>query len=148
MTLKEQVQSDLIAAMKAGDEVKKNALRMLKAAIMKFEVDGEKKEADDDVILGIVMKEIKQRQDAAEAFSKGGNTDKAADEEAEAAILMAYMPAQMSEEEVRKVVAEELEKAGISTKADMGKAMGAVMPRLKGKANGKLINQVVASMLK
>jgi hypothetical protein len=148
MTLKEKIQADLIAAMKAGDETRKNALRMLKAAIMKWEVDGEKKEAGDEAVITLVGKEIKQRKDAAEGFKTGGNLDMAAKEEAEMKILMEYMPAQMGEEEVRAVINETLGAAGVSSKAEMGKAMGLVMPKLKGKADGGMINRLVGEYLK
>ncbi len=148
MTLKEKVQADILAAMKAGDEDKKNALRMLKAAIMKWEVAGDKKEADDAVVISLVGKEIKQRKDSIEAFKTGGNPEMAAKEEAEMAILMAYMPAQMGEEEVRRVIAETLGAAGITAKAEIGKAMGLVMGKLKGQADGGLINKIVGEILK
>lgn len=148
MTLKEKVQAEILAAMKAGDEDKKNALRMLKAAIMKWEVDGEKREADDAAVTALVGKEIKQRKDSIEAFKTGGNQEMAAKEEAEMAVLMEYMPAQMGEDEVRKLISETLGGAGISNKAEMGKAMGLVMPKLKGKADGGLINKIVGEILK
>lgn len=148
MTLKEKVQADLMAAMKAGDEDKKSALRMLKAAIMKWEVDGEKRDADDAAVIALVGKEIKQRKDSIEAFKSGGKQEMAAKEEAEMVVLMEYMPAQMGEEEVRKVITETLGAAGISTKAEMGKAMGLVMGKLKGKADGGLINKIVGEILK
>lgn len=148
MTLKEKIQADLIAAMKAGDEDKKGALRMLKAAIMKWETDGEKKEADDAAIMTLVGKEIKQRKDSIEGFIAGGNHEMAGKEEAEMVILMEYMPPQMEEAEVRKVITETLEGSGISAKSDMGKAMALIMPKLKGKADGGMINKIVGEMLK
>jgi uncharacterized protein len=148
MTLKEQIQEDFIAAMKARDELKKGALSMLKAAIMKWEVSGgEKKEATDEAVLEIMQREVKQRKDAAEGFRSGGNEEMAAKEDKEREILMAYMPEQMGEEEVREIVKGALDEAGISARADMGKAMGLVMGKLKGKADGGMINKVVASLL-
>lgn len=148
MTLKEQVQKDFIEAMKARQEDRKNALSMLKAAIMRWETDGEKKEATDEAVLSVIQKEVKQRKDAAEGFRSGGKEDMALKEEAEMKVLMAYLPEQMGEDEVRAVVSETLAAAGISTKAEMGKAMGLVMGKLKGKADGGVINKVVASLLK
>jgi uncharacterized protein len=148
MTLKDQIQADLVAAMKAQDELKKGALRMLKAAIMKWETDGEKRVADDAAVLQIIQREVKGRRDAAEGFNKGGNTEMAAKEEAEMKFLLNYMPAQMSEDEVRAEVSGILSEAGISTKVEMGKAMGLVMSKLKGKADGGVINKVVGEMLK
>ena len=149
MTLKEKVQADLVAAMKSGDETKKSALRMLKAAIMKWEVNGsEKKEAGDDDVLQMIGKEVKQRKDSIESFKAGGNNEMAAKEEAEMKILMEYMPAQMSEDEVKAEVEKILSEAGITSKTEMGKAMGLVMGKLKGKADGGLINKAVGAILK
>ena len=148
MSLKEQIQADFITAMKAREEVRKGTLSMLKAAVMKWEVDGEKKEAGDEQVLQIIQKEVKQRKDAAEAFKLGGKMDMAEKEEAEMKVLMAYMPAQMSEEEVRAIITETLNGAGISSKAEIGKAMGLLMPKLKGKTDGGLINKIVGEILK
>jgi len=147
MTLKEKVQADLIAAMKSGDETAKDTLRMLKAAIMKWEVDGEKKEAKDENVWQLIGKEIKQRKDAIEGFKTGGNMEMAAKEEAEMKILQAYMPEQMSEQEVNDEVKKILSEAGITAKADMGKAMSAVMAKLRGKADGGMINKAVMAVL-
>lgn len=148
MSLKEKIQADFIEAMKARDEVRKGTLSMLKAAIMKWEVDGEKKEAGDEQVMQIIQKEVKQRKDAAEAFKTGGKMDMAEKEEAEMKVLMNYLPAQMSEEEVRQTVTETLSGAGVTSKAEMGKAMGLVMPKLKGKADGGMINRIVGEILK
>lgn len=148
MTLKEKVQTDLIAAMKSGNETKKSTLRMLKAAIMKWEINGdEKQEADDDVVMQLIGKEIKQRKDAMEAFKVGGNNQMAEQEELERKILMEYMPIQMSEEEINVEVQNILSASGISSKADMGKAMGLVIGKLKNKANGETINKAVKAYL-
>jgi uncharacterized protein YqeY len=147
MTLKEQIQQDFIEAMKARQEDRKNALAMLKAAIMRWETDGEKKVAGDEAVLAIIQKEVKQRRDAAEGFRSGGKEDMALKEEAEMKVLQAYLPEQLSEEKVRAVISETLTEAGISSKAEMGRAMGLVMGKLKGKADGGMINRVVASLL-
>lgn len=148
MSLKEKIQADFIEAMKARDEVRKGTLSMLKAAIMKWEVDGEKREAGDEQVMQIIQKEVKQRKDAAEAFKTGGKMDMAEKEEAEMKVLMNYLPAQMSEEEVRQTVTETLSGAGVTSKAEMGKAMGLVMPKLKGKADSGMINRIVGEILK
>lgn len=148
MSLKETIQADFIAAMKARDDIAKGTLSMLKASIMKWEVSGgEKKEAGDEDIIQIIQKEIKQRRDSAEGFRAGGNEAMAAKEEAEMKVLMAYMPEQMEEAQVQAEVKRILEEAGISSKAEMGKAMGLVMAQLKGKADGGVINRAVAGLL-
>ncbi len=149
MTLKEKVQEDLIAAMKSGDETKKSVLRMLKAAIMTWEVNGnEKKEAGDDVVMQLIGKEVKQRKDAIEAFITGENNKMAEKEKSEMDILMKYMPIQMSEEEVNLEVQKILTAAEITFRSDMGKAMGLVMNKLRGKADGGMINKAVGAYLK
>ena len=149
MTLKEKITSDILAAMKAKEETKTSALRLLKAAIMKFEVSGDKKqEANDEVVLQIIGKEVKQRKDSIAAYRKGGREDLAKAEEAELKILQTYMPAQMSEEEVLAVAKEVVAKTGATSKADFGKVMGAMMPHVKGKADGQMVSRIVGGLLK
>ena len=148
MSLKNQIQEDLINAIKAKEETKVSALRMLKAEIMKFEVSGgTKKEATDEDIISLIQKQVKQRKDSEEQFRNGGREDMADKEAAEAKILSAYLPEQMSEEEVRKIVQTTIQEVGATSKADMGKVMGAVMPKIKGKADGKLVNKLVMELL-
>lgn len=149
MTLKEKINADLLAAMRAKEEVKLGALRMLKAAVMKFEVSGDKKkDASDEEVLSLIAKEVKQRKDSVDAYKKGGRDDLAVKEEAEMKILQAYLPAQMSEDEVRAAVKEVLAATGATSKADFGKVMGAVMARVKGKADGQVVSKAVGEMLK
>jgi len=146
MTLKEQIIADLTSAMKAREELKLSTLRMLKAAIMNYEVSGADKEATDDVVVDLIKKGIKQRRDSAEGFHKGGNEESAQKELAELKILEAYMPEQMGEEDVKKVVQETITQMN-ATPADFGKVMGAVMGKLKGQADGGLVNKVVKELL-
>ena len=147
MSLKEQIQNDLTEAMKAKDEMRTSTLRMLKAEIMKYEVSGADKEATDEVVTSLIQKQVKQRIDSEEQFRKGDRAEMADQEAAEAKILKAYLPEQMSEDEVRKIVQEGIASSGAASKADMGKVMGAIMPKLKGKADGKLVNQIVMELL-
>lgn len=149
MNLKEKITANLLASMKAKDEVKVSVLRLLKAAISKFEVSGDKKkEASDDDVLQIIGREVKQRKDSVEAFVKGGREDLAAKEKAEMKILQTYLPAQMSEEEVSEVVKQVMSQTGASLKADFGRVMGAVMGKVKGKAEGQVVSRVVSALLK
>lgn len=147
MTLKEQISSDLVTAMKAHDELGLSTLRMLKAAIMKYEVSGANMTATDEVVAGLLKKEIKMRQDGAEGFQKGGNTAAAEKEMQEAELIKKYLPAEMSEEAVRAEVQKIIDTMK-PTPADFGKVMGAVMAQLKGKADGGVVNRVVKEMLK
>ena len=148
MNLKEKINADLLAAMKAKEEVKLGALRMLKASIMKFEVSGDKKvEATDENVLQIIGKEVKQRKDSIEAYKKGAREDLAAKEEAEMKILQTYLPAQMSEEELKTLISRTISQTGAIVK-DFGKVMGTVMAQAKGKADGHTVTRLVKEMLK
>lgn len=143
--LKEQIIADMTAAMKArAPEL--DTLRMLKADIMKYEVSGKDMEATDDVILDIIKRSIKQRKEATEGFTKGGNTEAADKEIAEIAYFEKYMPEQMSEDEVKAVVQGVIDQMNAGP-ADFGKVMGASMGKLKGQADGGLVNKVVKELL-
>jgi hypothetical protein len=147
MALKHQIQQDMMNAMKAHEELKVSALRMLKAAVLKFEVSGERKEATDQDVLTIIGKEIKSRRDSAEQFRKGDRPAMAEKEEREIEVLLAYMPPQMSEEELKKVAKEVIDSMGASSKADLGKVMGAMMGKVKGLADGDVVSKVVRELL-
>jgi uncharacterized protein YqeY len=149
MALKKQIQTDMMAAMKSGDEIRVSALRMLKAAVLKLEVSGkEKKEATDEEILGLVNKEIKQRRDSADQFRKGDRLEMAEKEEKEIEVLKAYMPPQLDEATIEKLANEAITEVGATSKKDMGKVMGALMPKLKGMADGAVVNRIVSALLK
>ncbi|OIP80458.1 glutamyl-tRNA amidotransferase [Candidatus Peregrinibacteria bacterium CG22_combo_CG10-13_8_21_14_all_44_10] len=145
--LKDQIVSDLKQAMLARDEIRVSTLRMLKAAIMKFEVSGAKKEATEEDVIDLVKKELKARKDSSEQFRNGNRDDLADKEDAEAKILEAYMPEQMNEEQVRAIATEVVSNFGTVGPQDFGKVMGACMGKLKGKADGELVNKVVKELL-
>ncbi|MDF2379736.1 MAG: GatB/YqeY domain-containing protein [Candidatus Gracilibacteria bacterium] len=145
--LKDKLYADIITAMKSGDSLKKEALKMVKAEIMKFEVSGAEMIADDEKVLEILGRAVKQRKEAAEGFTQGGNTEAAEKEMQEAAIYAEYLPEQMGEEEVKKIVEETIAEVGAAGPSDMGKVMGAIMPKVKGKADGGLVKQLVQSCL-
>lgn len=148
MALKQQIQTEMISAMKAKDDLKVSVLRMLKAAILKFEVSGsEKKDATDADVLQLIGKEIKQRRDSAEQFKAGNRFESAEKEEKEIEYLLSYLPPQMGEEELKKVVAEVITEVGAKSKQDMGRVMGAVMEKVKGQADGGMVKDIVASLL-
>lgn len=147
MSLKQQIQQDMVAAMKAGDNIATGALRMVKAAVLKFEVSGPKKEATDEEVLHIIGKEIKSRRDSIEQFRVGNREDLAIKEEAEVKILQKYLPSQLSEEELRPIIKETMAAVGVSSKSEKGKLMGALMPKVKGKADGGMVNKMVEEML-
>ena len=148
MAIKNQIQQDLSEAMKAHNENKTSVLRMLKASIFKFEVAGsEKKDATDEEIVTIINKEIKQRRDSAEQFKKANRFEMADKEEKEIEVLLTYMPPQMNEEEIRKIAKEVIVEVGAKSKQDIGRVMGVMMGKVKGQADGSLVNEVVASLL-
>jgi len=147
MSLKDQVQSQMIEAIKAKDTIKTSTLRMLKAEILKFETSGSNKETTDEILISIIQKQLKQRKDAAEQYLKGGRPELAEKEEQEAKILETYLPEQMSEEEVREIIKTVITEVGATSKADIGKVMGAIMAKVKGKADGKVINRIVQELL-
>lgn len=144
--LKDQIIQDLTEAMKAKDELKTSTLRMLKADIMKYEVSGADKKATDDVVIDLVKKGIKQRKEASEGFKKGGNEASAQKELDEIKILESYMPEQMSEDEVKKIVQEVIDQMSAGP-ADFGKVMGAVIGKIKGQADGGIVNRIVKELL-
>ena len=150
MSLKEQLTEDMKTAMKAKEEGKQRlaVIRMVRSAICQQEIDGNGKQAlDDDGVIAIISKEVKMRKDSLEEFKKGDRQDLVAQTEAELAVLMPYLPQQLSEEEIRTFVQEAVEKSGASSQKDMGKVMGLLMPKVKGRADGKLVNSIVREML-
>lgn len=147
MTLKEQIQADIIAAMRAKEIIKLDALRGLKNAVMQWEVADTKKEAQDTDVTTIIQKEVKKRKDAADQFRQGNRPELAEKEETEAKVLAAYLPAQMSEQEIRIIVQKTITESGAKSKKEMGMVMKLLMPQVKGKADGGLVNKIVNELL-
>jgi len=142
--LKDEIIADMMTAMKArAPEL--DTLRMLKADIMKYEVSGADKVATDEVVIDIVKRSIKQRKEAAEGFTKGGNMEAAAKEISEIAYFEKYMPEQMNENQVKEVVQTVIDQLGES--AQFGQVMGASMSKMKGKADGGLVNKIVKELM-
>lgn len=147
MSLKEQLTNDMKEAMKAHEKERLAVIRMVRGAVKQQEIDG-KAELDDEGVIAVLSKEIKMRKDSLEEFQKGGREDLVAKTQAEIDFLMPYMPAQLSEEEIRGLVKAAVEQTGASTAKDMGKVMGALMPKVKGRADGKLVNAIVREFLR
>ena len=146
MSLSERLNDDMKLAMRNQDKFKLSVIRMVRAAIKNIEID-QRKTLDDQEVLDVLNREIKQRKDSLQEFEKAGRDDLAENLKAEIAILMEYMPQQLSEEEVKAIVQQTIQEVGASSKADMGKVMGALMPKVKGLADGKLVNQFVQQLL-
>jgi len=148
MSLKEQLTEDMKTAMKAKEAGKQqlSVIRMVRSAIRQIEIDG-KKELDDNGVIDIISKEVKMRKDSIDEFRKGDREDLVAQNEAEIAVLMKYLPQQLSEAEVRSLVKEAVATSGASTAKEMGKVMAVLMPKVKGRADGKLVNTIVREAL-
>lgn len=145
-TIKEKVAENMKAAMKSGDKEKLQAIRNLHAAIRKKEVD-DRVDLDDAGIIKIISSLVKKGQDSVEQFKAGNRQDLVDKETAELKVLQGYLPAQMSAEEVEKLVVESIAEAKATTAKDMGAVMKVLMPKVAGKADGKLVNQIVSAKL-
>ena len=146
MSLKEQLTADMKEAMKNKEKDRLAVIRMVRGAIRQQEIDGQKELGEEDVI-AVISKEVKMRRDSIEDFKKGGRDDLVAAAEAEIAILMEYLPQQLSEDEVRNLVKEAIAASGAASPKDMGKVMKELMPKVKGRADGKLVNEIVKELL-
>lgn len=149
-TLKDRLRNDLTAAIKAREEVRSSTLRMVLTAITNAEVAGkEHRDLTDDDIIGVLSTEAKKRREAATAFAEGGREEMAAKEQAEAAVLAEYLPAQLSAEEIVGIVTEAIERTGAAGEGmrAMGKVMGVVQPQVKGRADGSAVAAEVRRQL-
>ena len=146
MSLSERLNEDMKQAMKSQDKFKLSVIRMVRSAIKNIEID-QRKTLDDNEVLEVLSREIKQRKDSLQEFGKAGRDDLTESLQAEIAILMEYLPQQLTEEEVKAIVQQTIQEVGASSKADMGKVMGALMPKVKGLADGKIVNQYVQQLL-
>ena len=148
MSLAEQIEKDVIVAMKAKDPVKVSTLRMLKSALGNYLIQVKKDKAEDSEVLGIITKQAKQRRESVESFEKAGRKDLADKEKAELAILESYLPKQLTDDELRAVVQKAIVWSDAKSPADMGKLMKVLMPAVQGKADGKRVQEVVKDLLK
>jgi hypothetical protein len=144
--LREKIGAEMRDAMKARDQARVGALRMLMAAVKNAEVEL-RHELSDEEVLGVVTKEAKRRKESIEAFEKGGRDDLVAKESAELAVLEAYLPEQLGEEELARLVDEAIAETGASEQKDMGRVMKALMPKVKGRADGTAVSTLVKSRL-
>ncbi len=147
MSLKAKLMDDLKVAMREKQVARKSTITMLRAAIKQVEVD-KRVELDDESIVEIVAKQIKQKRSAIDEFTKGERQDLADEALMEIELLMAYMPEQLSLEEVSKLVQETINEVGAQTMKDMGKVMGVLQPKVKGVADGKTVSNMVKELLK
>ena len=142
MSVTDTVKRDLAAAMKAGERDRVSTLRLVLSELQKAAKEG----GDDE--LAVLRRERKRRRESAEAFRKGGREDLAGGEEAEAAIIDGYLPAELSDDELRAIVADAVAETGASTPKDMGQVMKAAMPRVAGRADGKRVSALAQEALR
>ena len=148
MTLRDRLTEDMKQAMKDKEagKLKLSVIRMVRSAAKNVEID-RRKELDDNELLDVAAKEVKMRRDSLDEFRKAGRPELLAVLEQEIAILMEYLPEQMSEAEVRALVTQAVADAQAASAKDMGKVMALLMPKVKGRADGKLVNAIVKELL-
>ena len=146
MSLKQKLQEDLKSSMKNKDTVKKSVITLIRASIKQYEVDN-RVELGDEEIVDLIAKQLKQTRDSREEFAKAGREDLVSKAEAEIEVLKEYLPQQLSEEELNKIVISTISEVGATSMKDMKKIMTSIMPKVKGRADGKLINELVKKNL-
>lgn len=148
MGLKETLKNDLTEAIRSSDKVVSGTIRMVLTAITNEEVSGkEARTLSDDEIITVLSREAKKRREAAEEFGKAGRADKAAEEKAEGEVIARYLPAQLSEDDVKQLIASAIAATGAAGPADMGKVMGAIKSQIAGKADGAMVSSLVKAAL-
>jgi len=146
MNLGERLNEDMKQLMRSGDKFALSVVRMIRSAIKNVEIDTRKTLSDDEV-LDILSREIKQRRDALQEFEKAGRDDLADQAKAEIEVIQRYMPQPLTEDELARIVEETIRETGAASKSDMGKVMSALMPKVKGRADGKQVNAAVQRLL-
>ena len=148
MSIKEQLKKDLTEAIRGRDEITSGTIRMVLTAITNEEVAGkEARVLSDEEVITVLSREAKKRREAAEAFETAGRADKSALEKSEGEVIAKYLPAQLSEADIAAIIAEAIASTGAQGPADMGKVMGAVKPKIAGKADGGVVSALVKAAL-
>ena len=146
MSLKENLMEDFKSTMKNKDTIRKNTITMVRAAIKQIEVD-ERRDVSDEEIIDIISKQLKEKKMAIEEFKRGSREDLVKLTEAESEILLEYLPKQLTEDEVEEIVIETIKEINATSMKDIGLIMKAVMPKVKGKTDGNIVNKVVKKVL-
>lgn len=146
MNLSERLNDDMKQAMKSQEKFKLTTIRMIRSSIKNLEIDL-KRPLEDAEVLDILSREIKQRKDSLQEFEKAGRDDLTKDVAAEIEIISVYLPQQLTEEEIKLLVQQTIQETGASSKAELGKVMSALLPKTKGRADGKLVNTFVQQFL-
>ena len=146
MSLRERIQSDLTAAMRSGDSLRRDVLRMAESALYNAE-KAKRQSLTEDEVQAVVGREVKTRRESVDAFRKGGREELATKEEAEIAILQDYLPEQLGDEELQRLVDDAIAATGASSPRDMGKVMGRLAPATRERADGRRVSELVAAAL-
>jgi uncharacterized protein YqeY len=146
VTITDRLQADLKTAMREGDELRRDTLRMAISAAYNQEKVAKRPLTDDEAI-GVLAREVKTRRESIEAYERAGRTDLADRERRESEILSGYLPAALSEDELRTMIADAITETGATSARDLGKVMGAISPRTKGRADGRAVSAMVAQEL-
>ena len=147
MSIKETLQDDLKKAMRSGDVMRRSVIRMLRSEIHNREIES-RSELDDAATIQLLGRQAQQRRDSIEAFEKAERDDLVQKERAELAVIMEYLPAELSGEELTEIVRGAIEQVGAGGPQDMGKVMGAVMPKVRGRAEGREVNRIASELLR
>lgn len=147
MSLKEKINQDLKDAMKSGEKVRLTTIRSIRALILEFEKSGQNKELTEEEAIKLLTSAAKKRKESIEQYKKAGREDLADNEQNELQIIMSYLPAQLTEEEIEKEVKDIAQQIDAKSKADFGKLMGAAIKKLKGRADGRQIKEIVEKVL-
>ncbi|HRN67216.1 MAG TPA: GatB/YqeY domain-containing protein [Promineifilum sp.] len=146
MDLKEKLRADLATAMREGDSQRRDVLRMVLAAVKQVEID-DRKTLDDDGVQEVLRKQVKLRQESIVDFEKAGRPSEVERERAEIVIIEGYLPQMMSREEIEQIARGIIDELGVTNAKAMGQVMSRLMPYVKGKADGRVVNEVVRSLL-
>lgn len=147
MSLKETLLQDMKKAMKEKDTIKKNTIQLIRSGVLQIEKD-QKVDLDDEGVLDVIVKELKKRRDSLPEFEKSGRMDLIDSLNQEIEVLLGYLPDQLSESDIQKIVDETINEIGATTMKDMGKVMAAVTPKVKGRADNKIVSGYVKEKLK
>jgi uncharacterized protein YqeY len=145
--LTDRIAADMKDAMRAKDAARLSTLRMLKSAIEYHKIEKKQEQLTDTDVIAVIKKQIKQRQDSIDGFEKGGRADLVEKEKAELAVLKSYLPEELSQAQVEEVVKAVIAEVGATTRADMGKVMKAVQAKVAGRADNRLVSQLVSASL-
>lgn len=147
MSLEQKIEEALTQAMKAKEAEKVSVLRLVKAAMTNFKIERKKEKLEDADVLDVLQKQVKQRKESLESFEKAGRKDLAEKEKREMALLEPYLPKQLKDDEIKALAQKAIQSSGAKSKAELGKVMKEIMPAVKGKADGKRVNEIVLGLL-